>query len=121
MLVAIGIVLPLLWSKKQIDLKDQKRQRDLEKYERERREIEERCRSAEGSLEGFVDQIMVELNAEELTDFKSSQVLEGGQATLFEAKYRDETVAVKCMFDENLSLGYVEHALKKRSSGAISI
>jgi serine/threonine protein kinase len=92
LVVAVGVVLPLVWSKSQINRQDRKRAQELEKHRKHVQEIQER-------YEGLV--LADELNAEELTDFKSSHVLDGGQATLFEATYKDDTVAVKCMIDQD--------------------
>lgn len=72
LLVAVGVVLPLLWSKKQLELKDQKRQRDVEQHERQVKEMVEEHSKTTGLLEDYVEQFMDELNAEELTGANSA-------------------------------------------------
>lgn len=108
MIVAVGVVLPLVWSKTQIQKRDRKMAEKLRKHKEHVRRIKER-------YEGLV--LADELDAAELTDFKSSHILDGGQATLFEATYKDETVAVKCTH-QDFSLDTYERELSNRQKGS---
>ena len=103
--LALFVAVPLIYAKVQVNERDRKRADELQKHREQVRKIQER-------YEGLV--LADELNAAELTDFKSSHVLDGGQATLFEATYKDETVAVKCMKDQDFSLDTYEHELANR-------
>ena len=103
--LALFVAVPLVYAKVQVNERDRKRADELQKHREQVREIQER-------YEGLV--LADELNAADLTDFKSSHVLDGGQATLFEATYKDETVAVKCMKDQDFSLDTYEHELANR-------